>query len=377
MLSLQKNYPLYPNMEVDLVTRLMHFSQGAYFILSIVLCCLQWAKDKENALQRWLAWLFTMLMMINILSFILFFVWAPFEDNIYETDFLQMTAIYPCVLLLNEAAHPNTMKWSKVVWGFLPYVVMWMLFRFGGYTLLYNIAGYASVVVAVVGICYTIYSMAMYHQMLRDNYSSIEMKDLRWLGGILMAFSGLLLLWVIACFFTSGMVAMTYNLLSCAIWSALYFFCNRQKVIVFFEKDNSQDIAEVTSSIEEKDSDCNSNHHESVEPQYHFAVRFIQLMERERYYLNPDLSLADLAAELNTNRTYLSRYINNAMHCTFYDYVNNLRIAYARKLLVETDDKIDVVAMLSGFNSITTFRRMFSKTYGMTASEYRKKEHNG
>lgn len=296
-----------------------------------------------------------MVMMINILSFILFFVWAPFEDNIYETDFLQMTAIYPCVLLLNEAAHPNTMKWSKVGWGFLPYVVMWMLFRFGGYTLLYNIAGYASVVVAVVGICYTIYSMAMYHQMLRDNYSSIEMKDLRWLSGILMAFSGLLLLWVIACFFTSGMVAMTYNLFSCAIWSALYFFCNRQKVIVFFEKD----------------------HHESVEPQYHFAVRFIQLMERERYYLNPDLSLADLAAELNTNRTYLSRYINNAMHCTFYDYVNNLRIAYARKLLLETDDKIDVVAMQSGFNSITTFRRMFSKTYGMTASEYRKKEHNG
>lgn len=37
MLSLQKNYPLYPDMEVDLVTRLMHFSQGAYFILSIVL----------------------------------------------------------------------------------------------------------------------------------------------------------------------------------------------------------------------------------------------------------------------------------------------------------------------------------------------------
>ena len=65
------------------------------------------------------------------------------------------------------------------------------------------------------------------------------------------------------------------------------------------------------------------------------------------------------------------------MHCTFYDYVNNLRIAYARKLLLETDDKIDVVAMQSGFSSITTFRRMFSKTYGMTASEYRKKEHNG
>lgn len=50
MLSLLKNYPLYTDMEIDLVTRLMHFSQGAYFILSIVLCCLQWAKDKENAL---------------------------------------------------------------------------------------------------------------------------------------------------------------------------------------------------------------------------------------------------------------------------------------------------------------------------------------
>ncbi len=343
-------------MEVDLTTQLMHFSQGAYFILSIVLCCLQWAKDKENALQRWLAWLFTMVMMINIISFILFFVWAPFEDNVYETDFLQMTAIYPCVLLLNEATHPNTMSWRKVGWGYIPYIVMWILFRFAGYTLLYYIAGYASVFVAVLGICYTIYSLAKYQKMLHENYSNIELKDLRWLSGILTAFSGLLVLWAIACFFTSGMVAMTYNLLSCAIWSSLYFFCNRQKVIVFMEKD-------VTP--------------QAVEPQYHFADRFKQLMEQERYYLNPELSLADLASELNTNRTYLSRYINNTMHCSFYDYVNNQRIAYARKLLVETDEKIDVVAMQSGFNSITTFRRMFSKTYGMTASEYRKKEHNG
>lgn len=334
----------------------MHFSQGAYFILSIVLFFLQWAKNKENALQRWLAWLFTMLMLINMFTFVLFFVWAPFEDDVYEADFLQMTAIYPCVLLLNEAAHPNTMTWKKVGLGFLPYVVMWILFRFAGYTLLYNIAGYASVFVAVLGICYTIYSMARYQRMLHDNYSSKELKDLRWLGGILMAFSGLLVLWVIACFFTSGIVAMIYNFLSCAIWSALYFFCNRQKVIEFVEKEAPQ---------------------QAVEPQYHFAERFKQLMEHEHYYLNPDLSLADLASELNTNRTYLSRYINNTMHCSFYDYINIMRIAYARQLLVETDDKIDIVAMQSGFNSITTFRRMFSKTYGMTASEYRKKGHKG
>lgn len=69
-------------MEIDITTRLMHFSQGAYFILSIVLFFLQWAKNKENALQRWLAWLFTMLMLINVFTFVLFFVWAPFEDDV-------------------------------------------------------------------------------------------------------------------------------------------------------------------------------------------------------------------------------------------------------------------------------------------------------
>lgn len=345
-------------MDIDIRTQLMFFSEGAYFVLSIVFFFMQWAKEKENALQRWLAWLLAQVMVVNVLSFILFFVWKPFEDDTVETDFLQMTVIFPCVLLLNEATHPGSMTWRKVAVGFVPIVLLWLCLRITGNTLFYIIASLLAVGTAVAGIIYTMYSMAKYNRMLRDNYSNMDKKDLHWLSGILIEFTALLVLWVITGIWTTVIDAMVYNFLSCAIWASLYFFVNRQKVIEISAHDERQE-------------------EHALEMKYHFAESFVQVVEKEQRYLDPDLSLADLAAELNTNRTYISRYINSDMHCSFYEYINNLRIRYAVKLLEDTDDKIDVVAMRSGFNSITTFRRIFSKTYGMTASEYRRKRGDG
>lgn len=49
-------------------------------------------------------------------------------------------------------------------------------------------------------------------------------------------------------------------------------------------------------------------------------------MEKECLYLDPNLTLAALAARVGTNRTYLSDYFCNVRHVMFYDYINGLRI---------------------------------------------------
>ena len=107
---------------------------------------------------------------------------------------------------------------------------------------------------------------------------------------------------------------------------------------------------------------------------YHFASRLEECMSKEQIFLNPKLTLSDLAIKVGTNRTYLSNYINQVQHLTFFDYVNSYRLTYAAGLLLTTNYTLEVIAEKSGFNSLSTFRRCFLQTHGCSPSVY-KKEH--
>ena len=58
---------------------------------------------------------------------------------------------------------------------------------------------------------------------------------------------------------------------------------------------------------------------------------------------------------------------------TFFDYVNNLRVEHAVGLLQKSNLRLNVIAEQSGFNSISTFRRVFVAKQQCTPSEYRKR----
>ena len=95
----------------------------------------------------------------------------------------------------------------------------------------------------------------------------------------------------------------------------------------------------------------------------------------DKLYLNPKLTISDVANFIGTNRTYLSHYINNTLQTNFYDYINNYRIENASKSLLTYVNPIltiEEVAEKSGFNSTSTFRRAFLKNTGMTPLQFRK-----
>lgn len=102
-----------------------------------------------------------------------------------------------------------------------------------------------------------------------------------------------------------------------------------------------------------------------------FAERMYLLFEKEHVYLNPRLRLSELAMLLGTNRTYLSQYFNQNCESTFYDFVNDYRIHHAKLLLHSSDDTLETIAMNSGFNSLSTFRRAFVQREGMSPIEFR------
>lgn len=98
-------------------------------------------------------------------------------------------------------------------------------------------------------------------------------------------------------------------------------------------------------------------------------------MENERMFLNPKLTLTEVATAIGTNRTYLSEYLNNDLRLmTFYEYVNGFRIKEACALLSSDERRtLMEIAELSGFNSLSTFNRAFVKSIGETPARYLKK----
>ncbi|UYZ60660.1 helix-turn-helix domain-containing protein [Hymenobacter latericus] len=106
--------------------------------------------------------------------------------------------------------------------------------------------------------------------------------------------------------------------------------------------------------------------------QLRWAERLEQLMLTERPYLEPDLSLADLAARLQTNTTTLSKVINSGFGQNFNDFVNSYRVREAERLLADPKYQhytLVGIALESGFNSKSTFNRVFKKLKGETPSE--------
>lgn len=95
-------------------------------------------------------------------------------------------------------------------------------------------------------------------------------------------------------------------------------------------------------------------------------------MRDKKLYLDPDLTREMVAAELCTNKLYLSNAIKEIHSKTFGEYINGLRLEYAKDILMtDFDIKIEAVALMSGFSSVRTFYRLFNKTYNLTPTEFR------
>lgn len=103
-----------------------------------------------------------------------------------------------------------------------------------------------------------------------------------------------------------------------------------------------------------------------------------RVMEKEKVYCNPELSLNLLAEKINTNREYLSQVINNVIGKNFIEYINDYRIEDAKVILAQQITQktrilnIAAIANSVGFKNTSTFNPIFKRATGFTPSEYKK-----
>lgn len=99
------------------------------------------------------------------------------------------------------------------------------------------------------------------------------------------------------------------------------------------------------------------------------------LMREEKIYTDNAITKDKVAERLGTNRTYLSRIINEQAQLSFTHYINRFRIEEAIRLLSDpnNDTPLKAISAELGFNSISTFYHLFQSTVSMTPSQYRNK----
>lgn len=98
--------------------------------------------------------------------------------------------------------------------------------------------------------------------------------------------------------------------------------------------------------------------------------RIEEVVTKRQLYLRHNLKISDVAAELGTNRLYVSTAINEEMGISFSDYINRKRVNYAIHLMsVNPQLTIYEIADLSGFSSDKSFYRNFKNITGKSPKE--------
>lgn len=105
--------------------------------------------------------------------------------------------------------------------------------------------------------------------------------------------------------------------------------------------------------------------------------KLLNYFKFEKPWLNPHLNIIDVAKHIGTNRSYVSKIINEKIGCNFNFFVNTYRVNEAKILLNKIPElSIAEISESSGFGSVNSFLRIFKRIENKTPTKFRKESQN-
>ncbi len=309
------------------------------------------------------------------------FFYVNFVHVFYLFEGLVFLAAPAFYLYVKSVAFSDFRLTPKDLLHLLPFVVMrlYLVFAFHMYSadtkrilLAYNplmTEQLWMIVLAAMFLSLFIYNVASlriireYRAAIREEYSSIQSINLEWLNLLLYAF---LVAWLtsvvvyIARFFTP-------------IDPHPFFLANSIAFFIFFNIIFYKALIqpELFSGVEEKPKYQSSTLTTAEADQ--FAAALQSHMEQNKPYLNPTISLRDLAGQLKIPPRHLSQIINDRLHQNFYDFISRYRVEEAKRIFSDPSKDKTVLEVLFevGFNSKSSFNTAFKKFTNMTPSKFK------
>ena len=217
---------------------------------------------------------------------------------------------------------------------------------------IYAIALYASIIL------YMVFAVRKYGHWLRDNYADLENKEV-WQSFIILAL--FLLFFVMYSSSSEGSTVLVYLLqIDCIIIVALLLW----RVETLPEL-TANAVPEAEREILEQEQKQKASKMDALLKKH---------CENKQLYLQNDLTLAQLAGAIGTNRTYLSQHFAQ-QGITYNAYINGLRIRHFVHLYQEAvadgrDFTAQQLASKSGYRSYSTFSTTFKQVMGTTVTAW-------
>lgn len=197
-----------------------------------------------------------------------------------------------------------------------------------------------------------------------DNYySELELARMRW---VLVSFIASMFIGIVALVsvtFPSMITTIILNIYICIFYS----FYGIRYINYVFQFRFLQPVLIYEKAINEL-TDCEDKNTDTSD-----IEMSLRKWVGEEMFIQPNITIEQVARQLQTNRTYLSLYINKVENKTFREWINRLRIEKAKKiLLLHSDISITEIAFLIGYNDCSNFNKQFVKYVGVSAQIWRK-----
>lgn len=206
-------------------------------------------------------------------------------------------------------------------------------------------------------------------------FSNIESIDLRWLRILVYYLILLHLLSLLAEFlmyYEIEQFNVLYDLSFYAVVLLIYIISYRALAQPqTFQLDNAREDNNPDLVNNEK----YRNSRLSKEQSETYLRKIEKYMQEKEPYVNSHLSIDEMSRELNIPKHHISQILNLRLNKNFYNYVNEYRVEKTKQLMANSDsEKYSLLglALQAGFNSKTSFNRIFKSIAGMTPSEYQK-----
>ncbi len=216
-----------------------------------------------------------------------------------------------------------------------------------------------------------------YQKYISDNFAYKETISLRWLKNLIWGAAAIFLSVIIAFLLQEGLnvdfgfkAEIIPDILVVIFIAVLGFFGIRQQGI-FNDTHTHTSNPDIDAVAPEKESYKKSGLKTSDAEILH--QKLLDLMKNEKPYLEPKLSLSQLAEKLDITSNNLSQIINQCDEKNFYDFVNGYRVQEFISLASSPQNKnmnLLGIALDAGFNSKSSFNQVFKKITCKTPREY-------
>ncbi len=105
------------------------------------------------------------------------------------------------------------------------------------------------------------------------------------------------------------------------------------------------------------------------------TVRMNQVIDFVLKNFSRDISVAEVARLTNMAENSFSRYFSQRTRKSFTNFVNEVRLNHASKLLIETDKSVTDICMACGYNNLSNFNRQFRRLYDKNPLSFKKLFH--